>query len=296
MTRPPAQAAAETPAFFEDFRVGDRFAGGHRRVTAADLEAFAGVSGDRHPLHADPGFAAEAGFERPLLHGPFGIAAFLGWFHDLGLAREALVAMLDSDWRYLAPIAVGDEIRFEMLITRCRRSSAGDKGVIGRRVQIRTGSGVLAQEGRTALLVRARGGERRPEQEFFTKAWAAMLAERLDASAEFRGATATWDNAFALGCGDEEAQFRIFKGKVLEAGTRSPNGTAFTLVADEPTWAELFTGPSSDLMTFAMHGRFQVRGSAYEYLRLTKALTLAVQAARELFRTLPPARPSGTRP
>ena len=91
--------------------------------------------------------------------------------------------------------------------------------------------------------------------------------------------------------GDEEVRFRVFKGKVLEAGARSPNGPAFTLAADEPTWAELFTGPSSTLMQFALRGRFRVHGFAHEYLRLTKALTLTVEAAREPFRSLPPVQP-----
>ena len=271
------------PAYFEDFRPGQRFTGGPRLVTEADLQAFAGVSGDRHKLHTDPDFAASAGFAKPLLHGPFGIAAFLGWFHESGIASESLVAMLDSNWRYHAPIVVGDSLSFEMTVTRCRRSSGGDKGVIGRHVRIRNQSGLLAQEGKTALLVRARGSEPKPGQEFFTKGWALQLAERLGASEMFRNATGTWDGAFALACDDDEVQFRIFKGKVLEAGTRSPNGPDFAVVADELTWAELFTAGSNELMQRAMKGQFSVRGSAYEYLRLTKALIGLVDAARELF-------------
>jgi acyl dehydratase len=271
------------PAYFEDFRPGQRFAGGPRPVTAADLQAFAGVSGDRHKLHTDPAFAAAAGFAAPLLHGPFGIAAFLGWFYETGIARESLIAMLDSNWRYHAPIVVGDALSFEMTVTRCRRSSSGDKGVIGRHVRIRNQSGTLVQEGGTALLVRARGTEPKPAQEFFTKGWAVQLAQRLDASEMFRSATATWDGAFALACDDDEVQFRIFKGKVLEAGARSPNGPAFTLVADALTWTELFTAGSNELMQRAMQGQFSVRGSAYEYLRLTKALSALVDAAQELF-------------
>jgi len=272
------------PSFLEDFRPGARYAGGRRRVTQEDLNAFAELSGDRHPLHTDASFAGKAGFQKPLLHGPFGIAAFLGWFFDMGMAQEQLIAMLNSDWRYLKPVVVGDELSFEMTITRCRRSSAGDRGVVGRHVRIRNQAGALLQEGRSALLVRARGTEPRPALEFFTRAWAAGLGERLSTDETFRSATATWDGAFAIACGDDEIQFRVFKGQVLEAGQRSPNGPAFIVKADEIVWVELFTGEENDLMKRAMQGQLSVSGSAYEYLRLTKALTVLVDVVRGFYR------------
>ena len=275
----------EAPAFFEDFIPGQRFEGGAHTVTAADLQAMTTVSGDRSALHTDGAFAASAGFPAPLLHAPFGLAAFLGWFFELGIARDSVVAMLDSHWRYRAPVVVGDVLRFEMTVTRCRRTSAGDKGVVGRHVRIRNAAGTVVQEGTTALLVRARGPGAQPAREFFTRPWAALLGERLNASAAFRSATATWDGAFALACGEDEAHFRVFRGTVIEAGPRSPNGPLFTVGADELTWAELFTGPANDMMPRAMHGAFAVRGAAYEYLRLTKALNIAVDEIRALFRS-----------
>ncbi len=38
-------------------------------VTPVQLALFAAASGDHNPLHLDPAFARQAGFERPVVHG-----------------------------------------------------------------------------------------------------------------------------------------------------------------------------------------------------------------------------------
>jgi acyl dehydratase len=70
------------------------------------------LTGDMNPLHADPEFAARAGFVRPILHGlcTYGMAchALLRSHLDFDAARLRSLAV-----RFTAPVFPGDVLRFE---------------------------------------------------------------------------------------------------------------------------------------------------------------------------------------
>jgi acyl dehydratase/putative sterol carrier protein len=275
---------APAPTFFEDFVVGQRFSSSGRVITDADLEMFSQVSGDKHPLHCDPEFARTAGFQGAVLHGPFGQAAFLGWHYEAGMSDQ-VQAMLDSQWTYLKEIVPGDEIRFEMTITRTRRTSSGRHGVVGRHVEVTNQHGEVVQRGSTAALVRTRGSgndESLGARAYCTPEWGRLLSERLQKDEVFTSSTATWDGALGLASDDGEVVLRIYQGSILSAGPRVPNGATFTLKASDQTWTDLLCGPTNDYMKRAMRGEFSVQGSAYEYLRLTKTVVALVECARSL--------------
>ncbi|MFN9155338.1 MAG: MaoC family dehydratase, partial [bacterium] len=71
------------------------------------------LSGDYNPLHADPAFAAKAGFSQPILHGraTFGIAGIALLRQLCGWNPERLTAM---EARFSAPVYPGDTIRTEI--------------------------------------------------------------------------------------------------------------------------------------------------------------------------------------
>lgn len=272
--------------WFEDFAVGQRFHSGERLVTERDLRALSEVSGDVHRRHSEnsENDAPATRFGQVVVHEHFGLVAVFGLFDELGLVDESLVGLRDTHWRYLLPVHIGDVLRFEMAITRCRRSRGGDQGVVNHHMALLNQHDQRVQEGTVAVLLRARrpGGDDPVGHAFGTVAWGQALARRLDSDGRFTAATGSWDGTLGLRCGDDEVHLRIYRGRVLEATRRTPHGATFTLVAGELSWTELLTGPRNDFLWRAMNHEFEARGSGYEYLRLTKAVTALVDCAREL--------------
>ena len=71
------------------------------------------LSGDRNPLHADPGTAQRAGFDRPILHGlaSFGIAGFAA---ILTLCNGNPDGLREIGARFSAPVIPGDTLMFDV--------------------------------------------------------------------------------------------------------------------------------------------------------------------------------------
>jgi acyl dehydratase/putative sterol carrier protein len=282
LVEPSAPRRREPHPYFEDFEVGQVFTGQSRTFSAEVVAAFAEVSGDRAALHSEHGHTSDG---RPLVHGPLGLAGFFGWHHDLGLSAH-VEAAFDTHWDFVAPIYVGDSVTYEMTVTRCRRTSALSSGVLGRHVVVRNQDGIVVQQGRTSALVSARSAvddtEARIGRAFPTTGWARRLMAQLNESASFATETGTWDGTIGLRFGDDAVLFRVYRGRVLECGTRTPDGPTFVVEAPDVTWTRLITGPVNDFTRRTMKDEFSVSGSAYEYLRMTGAIVTLVDEARAL--------------
>jgi acyl dehydratase len=273
----------DMPRLFEDFRVGQVVSGGTPRTfTPEDVDAFARLTGDEAAVHVEHGHTPDG---RPLVHGAFALSAFYGWVHEVGLS-EGIHAAFDVAWDYHAPIHVGDTVTYEMTITRTRRTSALDRGVVGRHVLVRNQEGAAVQEGTSTALVRARSAiddrAARAPIDTASPAWARLLAGRLNDSAEFATATGTWDGTVGLGMGRDTVLFRVYRGRVLETPRRTPHGPTFVLSAPDVTWARLLTDTRNTLIERSLRDEFVSSGNAYEYVRLTKAVSVMVDEARAL--------------
>jgi 3-hydroxybutyryl-CoA dehydratase len=90
-------------------RVGDRAEMTHT-VTAADIQAFADVSGDHNPLHRDADYARRTRFGEPIAHGMLS-AAYISAVLGTKLAPHCCVVYLSQTLRFTRPVKVGDEVR-----------------------------------------------------------------------------------------------------------------------------------------------------------------------------------------
>lgn len=71
------------------------------------------LTGDLNPLHVDPAFAAEAGFERPIMHGlcSYGFATRMA-MKALGWLRPDEIAEVNA--RFVTPVYAGQRLRLEL--------------------------------------------------------------------------------------------------------------------------------------------------------------------------------------
>lgn len=156
--------APERPAaldlYWEDLRVGHRATSPGRTLTEADLIAFAGLSGDYNQLHVDAVYAASKGFEgRRVVHGLLGQAIGSGLYTRtwLGTGTQLnMVAMLEIDWHFRAPIFIGDTLTCTVEIGELRETSKADRGLVRLTRQLHNQEGTLVQDGWSVFLMSRR--------------------------------------------------------------------------------------------------------------------------------------------
>jgi acyl dehydratase len=142
--------------YLEDLTDGLRIETERRVVSAADIDAFCELSGDRNPLHTDDEHARAAGFAGRIAHGMLVLSI------ESGLASEAddwaIGAYLEETRRFVEPVLPGDEIHSVATITQTRRSrSKPDRGIVTLHVETRNQRDEVVLEGTDVIMVGARG-------------------------------------------------------------------------------------------------------------------------------------------
>lgn len=138
-----------------DLHVGMKFRSPGRTITDADLVGFAGLTGDFSELHTSDVYAKSSQFGRRVAHGMLGLAYAHGlmWART-GELRETAIAFLGiNEWKFAAPIFVGDTIFVNYVIGELRESrSRPTQGIAVFDVQIVDQDGRVVQQGKKALL------------------------------------------------------------------------------------------------------------------------------------------------
>jgi len=122
---------------FEELELGME-AGFSKTITAADIEAFAEISGDNNPVHLDADFAAGTMFKERIAHGIL-TASLISAVIGTRLPGPGCI-YLSQSLNFRAPVKIGNEVtasvRIVDLIDKRRRAvlacqcQVGDKTVL----------------------------------------------------------------------------------------------------------------------------------------------------------------------
>jgi 3-hydroxybutyryl-CoA dehydratase len=138
--------------FFEDFRVGERFASPSRTLTDAHFMFFAGMTGDAHPIHYDDEYAKKTRFGRRLAHGLLLTSLTAVGASTLASAIEAsIVAFIEQSARFRAPAFVGDTLKPEHEVIGLERKRSA--GLLTLRVTLTNQRGETVLDGEHRYLI-----------------------------------------------------------------------------------------------------------------------------------------------
>jgi acyl dehydratase len=137
---------------FAALQPGRRFVSPRRTLTETDHQLYMMLVGDWSPIHADAEAAGGKGTR--MMHGGFGVALTLGLQTAALEFADPLIAALGLDnWRFKAPLGIGDTVFVEVEILEKRITSNADRYVLRRALRLMKSDGTLCQEGEaTALL------------------------------------------------------------------------------------------------------------------------------------------------
>ena len=152
---PAPSVMPSTTLYFEDLAVGQQFVTQGRTITEADVTMFATWAGDSSSGAAGP--APRSGAQAATAPDLIGPPLAMGLVSRLGRFEGSAFAFLAVDgWTCREPIHVGDTLHCLVEVTGLRPTSAGDAGVLHRRLTLVDQRGRRVQDGNVAVLIARR--------------------------------------------------------------------------------------------------------------------------------------------
>jgi len=147
--------------YFEDFLPGRVFEGQTRTLGEEEFRMFAAITGDAHPIHYDPEYAARSRFGKRVAHGLLVMAiSALGATALSERLSESMVAFVEQDCKFLKPVLIGDVVHTQLEVETVKPKSGG-LGLVRFIVRVIHKNGDVALLGHHSYLLKCRIGEER---------------------------------------------------------------------------------------------------------------------------------------
>jgi acyl dehydratase len=142
---------------FEDFVPGETIVSPGRTIEAADINLFAGLTGDFYPLHVDEVAASATRFGGRIAHGPLTFVIAVGLVGLSGFLGDAIVALLEvRSIKALKPVRPGDTVRVQVTVDRCEPGSKPQYGTLELDYSVRNQNGAEVMTCTMVMLARRR--------------------------------------------------------------------------------------------------------------------------------------------
>jgi 3-hydroxybutyryl-CoA dehydratase len=110
---------------FDELVEGAAFATAERVITASDVQAFAELTGDHHPLHTDPAWAAAGPFGEQIAHGMLIVSIAVGLVPLDPRRILALRGIRDATFKRPVPLGAAVSVRGRIAAVRAVAADAG---------------------------------------------------------------------------------------------------------------------------------------------------------------------------
>ena len=145
--------------YFEELETGYKVTTNGRTISEADIMLFAGLSGDWNPMHTDAEYAKKAMFGERVAHGLLGLSIASGLLVQTGFVNHTVEAFTGLDWKFRAPIKIGDTIVVEVEVKDKKLAPGGASGFVEFNVNVKNQRGERVQRGTWMIVVKCKPKE-----------------------------------------------------------------------------------------------------------------------------------------
>jgi acyl dehydratase len=143
--------------YFEEFIIGDQTESVGRTITEADVVNFAGLSGDYNLIHTDAEYGKGHMFGQRVAHGLLVLSIASGLAVRLGFMEDTILAFRGLEWKFAAPVFIGDTIRLRVTVEAVKPMPRLGGGLVTLKMEVINQKHEVVNRGAWDVLCRSRG-------------------------------------------------------------------------------------------------------------------------------------------
>ncbi|HCU79937.1 MAG: dehydratase [Chloroflexi bacterium] len=142
--------------YFEQYEIGMEITSQGRTITEADINAFAGLSGDFNQIHTDEVYASNSAFGQRVAHGLLVTSIVSGLAVQTGFMEGTVIAFREiSQWKFSNPVFIGDTVTVVIQVTNTKKMSRLNGGAVTFNLNVYNQSNSVVQRGEWVILLKS---------------------------------------------------------------------------------------------------------------------------------------------